>query len=290
MKAFVGWVLARRYRLIVLAMALAPIIPVASTALIALETARRGNLQGSYSAALSILGVLLLAYVSGAGVQFAGVLGVATLVAGVGIGCLVRWSRSMALAFQAIVLLCLLGVLGSGVLWPDPSAFFDSFVENFIETLSSSGATEEQISVIQGWQPMLLGVLFATLFLQLSGALLLMLYWLSFTDKGWGFGEQFRSLRLGRVLGWPATLIVGLGMVFNVLLVQNLVPLVLVCFLFQGLSVLHTWSKSRQWHPAMLGVLYLSMITPLTGVIMLLLSSVGLLDNWINMRVLMRPR
>ncbi|MEE3197933.1 MAG: hypothetical protein VX225_05765 [Pseudomonadota bacterium] len=290
MKVFVSWALARRYRLIVLAVAFAPIIPVIATALIALETIKRGNLQGSYSAALSILGVLLLAFVSGAGVQFAGALGVATLVTGVGVGCLVRWSRSMALAFQAIVLLCLLGVLGSGVLWPDPSAAFDPLIENFVETLSSSGATEEQINVIQGWQPMLLGVLFVTLFFQLSGALLLAFYWLAFTEGGWSFGEQFRSLRLGRVLGWPATLVIGLGMAFNVLLVQNLIPLALACFLFQGLSVLHTWSKLRQWHPVVLGVLYLLMITPLTGVVMLLLSSVGLLDNWINMRALMRPR
>ena len=166
MKVFVSWALARRYRLIVLAIALAPIIPVAATALIALETAKRGSLQGGYSAALSILGVLLLAFVSGAGVQFAGALGVATLVTGVGVGCLVRWSRSMVLAFQAIVLLCLFGILGSGVLWPDLSVAFNPLIENFIETLSSSGATEEQISVIQGWQPMLLGILFAMLFLQ----------------------------------------------------------------------------------------------------------------------------
>ena len=290
MKVFVSWALARRYRLIVLAVALAPIIPVIATALIALETIKRGNLQGSYSAALSILGVLLLAFVSGAGVQFAGALGVATLATGVGVGCLVRWSRSMALAFQAIVLLCLLGVLGSGVLWPDPSAAFDPLIESFVETLSFSGATEEQINVIQGWQPMLLGILFVTLFFQLSGALLLAFYWLAFTEGGWSFGEQFRSLRLGRVLGWPATLVIGLGMAFNVLLVQNLIPLALACFLFQGLSVLHTWSKLRQWHPVVLGVLYLLMITPLTGVVMLLLSSVGLLDNWINMRALMRPR
>ena len=290
MKVFVSWALARRYRLIVLAVALAPIIPVIATALIALETIKRGNLQGSYSAALSILGVLLLAFVSGAGVQFAGALGVATLVTGVGVGCLVRWSRSMALAFQAIVLLCLLGVLGSGVLWPDPSAAFDPLIESFVETLSFGGATEEQINVIQGWQPMLLGILFVTLFFQLSGALLLAFYWLAFTEGGWSFGEQFRSLRLGRVLGWPATLVIGLGMAFNVLLVQNLIPLALACFLFQGLSVLHTWSKLRQWHPVVLGVLYLLMITPLTGVVMLLLSSVGLLDNWINMRALMRPR
>lgn len=290
MKVFVSWALARRYRLIILAIALAPIIPVAATALIALETAKRGSLQGGYSAALSILGVLLLAFVSGAGVQFAGALGVATLVTGVGVGCLVRWSRSMVLAFQAIVLLCLFGILGSGVLWPDLSVAFNPLIENFIETLSSSGATEEQISVIQGWQPMLLGILFAMLFLQLSVALLLASYWLAFTEGGWDFGGQFRSLRLGRVIGWPATLIIGFGMVFKVLLVQNLIPLALACFLFQGLSVLHTWSKSRQWHPVVLGILYVLLITPLTGVVVLLLSSVGLLDNWINMRALMRPR
>ena len=144
--------------------------------------------------------------------------------------------------------------------------------------------------MILGLQVMLLGVLFATLFLQLSGALLLATYWVALVNGGQSFGKQFRALRLGRVLGWPATLVVGLGMAFNILLVQNLVPLALACFLFQGLSVSHAWSKSRQWHPAVLGVLYLLMITPVTGVVMLGLSSVGLLDNWIDLRALVRPR
>lgn len=290
MRVFVNWVLAQRYRLIILATALAPIIPVVATALIAVDTIRRGGLQGSYSAALSIFGVLMLAFFSGAGIQFVGVLGGATLLAGVMLGVLVRWSRSLALAFQATVLLCVCGVLGSSIVWSDPSALLNPFFESVIETLNSSGATGEQIGVILGLQVMLLGVLFATLFLQLSGALLLATYWVTLVNGGQSFGKQFRALRLGRVLGWPATLVVGLGMAFNILLVQNLVPLALACFLLQGLSVLHAWSKSRQWHLAVLGVLYLLMITPVTGVIMLGLSSVGLLDNWIDLRALVRPR
>ena len=290
MRVFVNWVLAQRYRLIILATALALIIPVVATALIAVDTIRRGGLQGSYSAALSIFGVLMLAFFSGAGIQFVGVLGGATLLAGVMLGVLVRWSRSLALAFQATVLLCVCGIFGSGIVWSDPSALLNPFFESVIETLNSSGATGEQISVILGLQVMLLGVLFATLFLQLSGALLLATYWVALVNGGQSFGKQFRALRLGRVLGWPATLVVGLGMAFNILLVQNLVPLALACFLFQGLSVSHAWSKSRQWHPAVLGVLYLLMITPVTGVVMLGLSSVGLLDNWIDLRALVRPR
>ena len=48
MKLFVHWILERRYRLVVVAIATAPLLPVITTALLTLETIRRGTVQGCY--------------------------------------------------------------------------------------------------------------------------------------------------------------------------------------------------------------------------------------------------
>lgn len=289
MSAFVHWVLAQRYRLIVLAVVLAPVFSVGA-ALITLETLKRGPIQGSISAALASLGVVLMALISGAELQYIGVLGPIALFVGVGLGALVRWAGSLALAFQGTVLLCAIGVLGAGVLWPDPAAWVLSEFDRMIENAEVAGATAEQLAALQGWQaglvelPMLGGAMFSMLFFGLIIALFLGVWWYFLSQSSASFGEQFRELKLGRVLGIPGTLVVGLGLALRMSVVQDFVPLSLAGFLLQGLAVAHAWSKAARWHPALLGMLYISLVTPFS----LLVSSVGLLDNWINLRAPLR--
>src|SRR5690606_11289705 len=102
--AFVHWVLARRHRLIVLAMAVAPIMPIVAAALIALDTMQRGGAAGMASAAVAVGGVAVVTAFTGAGMAVLGVVGSASLVAGVGIGVLLKRSRSLGLAFQGTLL------------------------------------------------------------------------------------------------------------------------------------------------------------------------------------------
>ena len=100
MKVFAQWVLERRYRLILVAIAAAPLLPVVATALMTLETIRRGGLQGAYSAAAGIGGVLLLSMAANSDPGSMAALATMTFGAGVALGILVRWANSLALAFQ----------------------------------------------------------------------------------------------------------------------------------------------------------------------------------------------
>ena len=45
-----------------------------------------------------------------------------TLLAGVGLGVLLRWAGTLALAFQGVVVLCAAGAVFAGVFWPDPGS------------------------------------------------------------------------------------------------------------------------------------------------------------------------
>ncbi len=289
MKFFVQWVSGRRYRSVLLAVALVSVLPVVSAELLTLETIRRGGVQGSYSALAGTAGILAFGVISGADSAVLAVIGPFALFAGVALGVLVRSTNSLALAFQGSLLLCVVGVIGANALWPDPGVLIGSAIEQFVEIFRANDATEEQLAILRGWNTLFFGLLAAAVFSQLTAALLLGYWWSSFGRSDGRFGQQFRMLKLGRVLGIPATLLMAGSLVLDVPLIQNLFPLALFGFCFQGLAVGHAWARAKRWHPAVLGTAYVLLITPLTGLVMLTMGSVGLVDNWIDLRASLHP-
>ena len=289
MKVLVQWVLNRRYRLVLIAIALAPVLPVITTALLTLETIRLGGIQGSYSALAGTAGIVALGSISGTDIEVLAAVGTLTLFAGVALGVLVRWANSLTLAFQGSLLFCVLGVIGANVIWPDPGTLIGGMIEQFVEIFRAHGATEDQLVLVRGWDTLFFGLLAGAVFLQLAIALLLGCWWNSFGGADGQFGLQFRMLKLGRVLGIPATLLMASSLVLDVPLVQNLFPLALFGFWLQGLAVSHAWARAKRWHPVVLGVAYMLLITPLTGLVILAMGSVGLVDNWIDLRAPLQP-
>ena len=291
MRAFVRWVLERRYRLVLLAIVFAP-IPIlffVTTALLTLETIRRGGLQGTYSALAGTAGILAVAFISGADSRALVTVGLIALFAGVALGVLVRRANSLALAFQGSLLVCVVAVIGANALWPDPGVLIGDELAQIFEAFRDSGATEEQLAIMRGWDTVFFGVAGAAVFLELVAALLLGYWWNSLGGPDGRFGLQFRMLRLGRVLGVPATLLMAASLVLDVPLVQNLFPLALLGFWFQGLAVSHAWARAKRWHPTVLGAAYVLLISPLTGLVILVMGSVGLIDNWIDLRAPLHP-
>ena len=293
MKGFVRWLLRRRYRPVILAAAFAPapVLSFASTALMTLETLQRGARQGLLSAAVATAGVLALAWVWGANpVDFA-LAGAATLVAGVGLGALLRWAGSLSLAFQGTLLVCVAGGVVAAVLWPEPGTTLNMIIEQIADVIRSTGATEDQVQILtEGWSRLLVGLLIGGIFLQLMGALFLGSWWAALTKEEPQFGVQFRELRLGRFLGMPATLVMAVSLVFDGALIQNLFPLLLFGFWFQGIAVIHAWGYVRRWNPAFVAAMYILLLPPFTGVTILALASVGLVDNWIDLRAPLRAK
>jgi hypothetical protein len=283
MKTVVDWVLAQRRRLIVLAVAAAPLFPVVTAALLALETARRGVAAGLTSAALGV-GVLAVlgAILPGTDVVTFAVMGLAAFLPGVAIGALLRSAGNLMLAFQGAVLFSLLAVAAISLFWPDPQQLFAGTIEEVVEVLRGSGASDEQVAIVRERGAMVL--LGGAVFSQVIGALLLGYWWVTLASGERRFGAEFRALKLGRVLGAAATALVLLSLVFDAAVVQNLTPLALLGFVFQGLAVLHAWAHAKRWHPGLLAPVYVLLVTPLTVVVVLGLSVIGLVDNWFNLR------
>lgn len=284
MKTLIGRILARRYLLVAFAIVATPVFPFVATALLMLETARRGALGGSVSAAAGMLGVAIIAFFLDAGLNSLVLLAAVAMFAGVGMGALLRWSGGLGLAFQGTVSFCLVAALVASILGPDPQVYLGPVIERLAEALRVSGASEQDIAALFEGAPMLFSVLMAAVLLQAVWALLLGYWWIALARDTGGFGSAFRALRLGRVLGITSMLLLVLGLIPGLTAVQSLSPLVVFCFLFQGLAVVHAWAHAQRWHPLVTSAAYLLLIPPLTPIGVLGLSATGLVDNIFDLR------
>ena len=287
MTGWVRWLLSRRYRLVILAAVLAPVplVVMVSSALMTLETLHRGSRQGLVSAVAATIVGIPLAWVWGVGPAGVVLESGAVLLAGVGLGALLRRAGSLALAFQGVGFVCAAGALLVALFWPEPGAWVTEIINQLAEAVRSDGATEQQVSArVEILGLYFVGLMTAGIYLHLMASLLLGSWWASKMQEESQFGRQFRLLRLGRLLGIPATLLMASSLLLGGAAIRNLFPLVLIAFWFQGIAVVHAWAWAKRWRGGLLAPMYVLLVPPFTPVTVLMLASVGLMDNWIELR------
>ncbi len=124
----------------------------------------------------------------------------------------------------------------------------------------------------------------AALTASLIGSLLLGRWWQALLYNPGGFGEEFRTLRLGRnlTIGFLAILLLfALGV--GGLLFQDIFVVLLVPFVIQALAVAHSLVRSRGMDGGWLAALYLLLVVA-NGHMLLLLGFIGAMDNWFDFR------
>lgn len=285
MSSFVEWTLGRRHWLALLAIMSAQIFPLFACALLITDGARHGPRRALPLATAVAVAIVLLSLGSGFLATLAMIGGVAVGAAGFVAGMLLYRTRSLELVFQVLMLGALAIVAAVTLLGPEPAAMIAPMLAELTELMESLGATAAQLDIIRGWDPvLLLGSIFAGALAQILAALMLGYWWLGLVDDEVMFGRQFRALRLGRIVGILSMVILTVSLVLTWPVVRNLTPLVVVGFLFQGLAVMHAWLHARNWGPMAAGLVYVSVVTPLSGVTVTALCATGLLDNFFSLR------
>ena len=217
-------------------------------------------------------------------------LGAISMLGGVAVGASLRWAGSLALAFQGIVLGGYVVAVAFTLFGPAPNQLFSGVLATIAELWREGGAAPQQLDLVSDWGATLFGGMVGVTCAQLVGALLLGRWWAQLARKEIGFGVEFRALKLGRVLGIPGMILVGVDLVWDAPAVQILVPTALFGFLFPGLAVLHAWAHAKNWHAGLIVPAYILLIPPLTAVGVLGLSVVGLVDNLFDLRSSLRAQ
>jgi hypothetical protein len=98
-----------------------------------------------------------------------------------------------------------------------------------------------------------------------------------------GFGEEFRALRLGRVLGLVAAVLMVAALFSPPQLVDDLAKLFVCALVVVGLAAAHRAKAAGRLSGASLWVIYLVLVL-LTPIAALALAGWGFADNWLRSR------
>ena len=259
MKQLIDWVLARRYAVIALAVLFAPILSFISATIIALQTAYRGPVFGIGDALIAALAMALITLLAG-GTSGMLVAGTVALTLGVVIGTAIRFLRTLTLSIQGILLVFYLVVFGYTLFGSTSNLLFDTMMEQIADMMRGQGVPESDLAGLDVLQPRLVGIFAVSIFVDVITVLFLAYWWLGIARSDSRFGEEFRSLRLGYVLGVPGAIICLATLVIDNSLVHNLFAVAACGFLLQALAFSHEWAHSQKWHPVFLVPVYLILV------------------------------
>ena len=285
MRAFATWATDRPFRLVLLAVLSAHLLAPVAAALLAVDALRRGPGPAAVSAVATLAGLIGLSLVLAADLVVTLSLAAPVVVGGAAIGTMLGWARNLSLTFQATVIGVIVVTAIAFLVLPDAGRVGEILRDQVLTLLQTGGAGADQLAQFGAVDSAeFVRVFLISQLVSLVVALLLGLWWYSLIREGVDFGAEFRALKLGRVAGIVLMLLVLAGQLTSVSLIQDLAPLAVIGFLFQGLAVLHARSYSDKWPRAALVVVYLALISPWTVAALMAISAVGLLDNFFELR------
>jgi hypothetical protein len=270
---------------------LLPPFGLVSGAAIALVTLRRGVREGALLCLLATLGVGLLGTLALRTPWPAlGTLLILWLPVW-GLSALLRTFRSLSLTVAAAGVIGGLGVVLIHLLVPDTEATWMELLSPLREVLAEDGAVDPQAAeaVFRAVARWMTGAFVAALVLQWLLALFIGRWWQALLYNPGGFGQEFRELRLHRILGIAGlALLLLIGLIRGPGLIPDLLVALMPLYLLQGLAVAHQVHRARGLHVGWLFGLYvlLAVFPPHAE---LLVACVGLVDIWVDLRARSAP-
>ncbi|MBN2647590.1 MAG: DUF2232 domain-containing protein [Thiotrichales bacterium] len=196
----------------------------------------------------------------------------------------VRRSNDLAHALQVAVLMVAIGLLGFHFLAGDTTQWWLNLYQQQIQPVLDNAGVEYQVELIPQLAKM------ATMLM----AVFVLVLWFSILTLGrWyqsqlycpgEFQRDFHQLKLPKNLFYAAISIAvgGLFLSEQIPLLYDLTGVVMAAWMFQGISLVHFMVKQREASSAWLVGMYLLLF--LLPQMMLILATIGLIDNWMNFR------
>ncbi|EGV29162.1 Protein of unknown function DUF2232, membrane [Thiorhodococcus drewsii AZ1] len=270
---------------------LMPLLGLISSASVGLVTLRNGARAGILLMLLSTLGAGVFAWLAlGSLWPALGVLLVFWLPVWA-LAVVLRLGRSLDLTVQLAGLGGLLLVIALFTLVGDPTDYWHQLLEPVRQSLLKDGLVEADSSQamfaeIERWMT---GAFAAGLVLQSLVGLFLARWWQAVLFNPGGFGQEFRALGVGRVVGGLFLVLLGwVLMGAGAGAAAGLLPVSGVLLLLQGLAVAHgvrhIRNAPRGW---LIGLYVLMVFMPQMG---LLVACLGLVDVWLDIRGRMARR
>jgi hypothetical protein len=224
------------------------------------------------------IGVVVAAI--GAAAALGALLG-AGVAPGLALGVMLRSTASLNLCFQVAVLAIGALLIAVHVVYEDPGAVWQRWLEQATRSLSEAGLEIDTDEVVQSLRDTMWGSYAALTLVTVLGALFLGRWWHALVAAPGAFGREFRQLRLGLWLGAAATIVIVTAVLADVVMIDALAWVAVTAMAFEGLAAAHRGRAGGRFAHFWLVLIYVFLIVPPTAFIMVaLLAGWGFMDNW----------
>jgi hypothetical protein len=251
-----------------------------SCTLVGLIILTQGSVSGLKAIGVSILGITLVAWALINAPELGLWTGLVQWLPIILLAQTLRTSNSLALTMLLGLLLGVIGIAAQYLVWGDLEA---EMIAQTIQRMGSTDQLDAQL-VERNIQLVRLFVLAMVAMAYLLFMLIVMIArWMQASlAESAGFGQEFRSLSLGK----PAAL-VALGLVLLSIWVpqtwlSSLAFLVVIAFMFQGVSVVHSKLAPRKQARLLLALFYALLLVFPQAVALTAIT--GVIDNWLVFR------
>ncbi len=188
----------------------------------------------------------------------------------------------------AVALFAAVFALGLRFYTGDVAAWWQEILGPAVDTMLSDMDAEKKAGIIEQVSVRLNSFFAAVLMINYMLIMLLGRWWQALLYNPGGFREEFCSLGLPREAMLIVLIIGGLaGMNPEYNYFDDLLYIVVMMFMFQGLAVTHSVVKSRNLHRTVLIITYV-LLALASSLMVFLLAGLGMLDSLLDIRRLRR--
>ena len=197
-----------------------------------------------------------------------------------------RQTVSLANSLLTVTALAMIAVLFMYLAFPGFSELFRPAFDEFVSRLAEQYQDTINLQQIQQAKELVLqllpGLLASSMLFGAIVSLVLARWWQAVLYNPGGFGEEFRSVRLGKVSAGIAAAITVLAVAAGSDVLNALVMVVFTLYLVQGSSILHALSNGMQWNTFWLVMIY-GLVFMIPHMVVLLVLA-GLVDAFVDIR------
>ena len=252
-----------------------------SCSLVGLVILTQGTVSGLKAIAVSILGITLVAWVLINTPELGLWTGMVQWLPVILLTQTLRSSKSLALTMLLGVLLGAMAILVQYLVWGEMEA---EMISQAIQRMSQMDQlAPEIIDQYIEWVRLFVLAIVAMGYLTCV-VIVLIARWMQASLAGsLGFGQEFRSLSLGKPAAMAALVLMLLSFWVQQPWINSLMFLVVMAFMFQGIAVIHSklgpLKKAR-----LMFVFYYILLLVLLPQVVALTAITGVLDNWLVFR------
>ncbi len=259
-----------------------PLISLLSGAIVGLIILTQGLYSGTRALLISIVGITAISYLITQSPVLGITIGVVQWVPVVILAEVLRRTSSLSFTLIAGMGLTLIAVAVQFLVWPDAEQFWS---ELMMQMLQSANNPQLDASLIESWVQSMVHwmtiMLMAVMYSTFVATLLAARWFQAKIAESDGYRDEFYSIHLGKSAAGFALLLIVINLVLQQDWLSAMLIVVLAGFLYQGIAILHSWSKQRKKRGLLILIYILMVIFPqVVGATALL----GVIDNWMDFR------